>query len=268
MNRDDVHAQDAARDIMAARAEIVGRRDQVVAEYDERLAALEGVAQDLQTGLLPAKEVQARVRRLLGERAAGLRAATQAARVGMRAPSVAPPQAPAPGMRRSGPTVARLQPQLARLVGELDAEIVATLTRTAGDADRGEARLQLSLLLQLRRGLQGHLEEPPEDTVLLAGLEEYADMVAAVLDDLRTGGTARLRRLLDHDRMLTAQARALGHDVAAAKLRLQRARETLLGKDGQLSESLREAVAVFADLQRLLERHQSTTLLDDVIRQA
>ena len=40
-SHDEILAQDAARDIMAARAEIAGRRDQVIAEYDERLAALE-----------------------------------------------------------------------------------------------------------------------------------------------------------------------------------------------------------------------------------
>jgi len=51
-SREEILEQDTVRDIAAARAELSGRRDQVIAEYDERLSALEALASSFEEGFL------------------------------------------------------------------------------------------------------------------------------------------------------------------------------------------------------------------------
>jgi hypothetical protein len=261
----DQLAEEAARDISAARAELSGRRDQVVAEYDERLSALQSLAGALEDGSSEPKAVQQRVRQILGERAATGTMRAGRTTIGMSVPTAKPTQPVAPV--QMGPTPSRAGQTVAKVIGDLDAHMVTILTRSGGTEARRTARCELSLLLRVRRGLERQAADLPRDVVLLGSVVEYADLAEATLADLVTGGAARVKRLLEHDRTVLSEVGALGGTTGPLKERLQKARAT--AEAGKVDAAASEAVAIYGELQQQLDQRSplaDPTLLDDLAR--
>lgn len=261
---------EAERDLTAARAELAGRRDQIAQEYAERLAALDQLESDMRAGAVDARTAQAQIRRILSndrQPAAAPRTAGRT-RIGMNRPMPMARQPSGSGVPMAPRvTPARTQMAVAKILASLDRRIVQILSAARGDL-REEARFELSLLLQLRRTLEAHLEDLPNDVVLLASVTEYTDHAQEALDDLEAGGEGRLRRLLDHERALVSELVALGGAVAGIKDQIRKAREMV--QDGtKLAAALREALQAFAKLQAELERRfpiRDPSLLEEVLR--
>lgn len=274
MAQDDQLRAETARDIVAARAEIAGRRDQVTAEYDDRLAALDQVAVQIDAGQLDPKAAQAQIRRLLaGDRspAASPRRAGRT-KIGMTVPTARPTQPPpktkgAPA--REGPSATRAHVSVSRSLGQIDQRLIHVL-RAAQDADaRAEARFEASLLLDLRRSLEGYVEEMPSDPILLASVVEHAEHADATLTDLEAGGRQRVACLLAHDRALASELLALGGAAQEAKAEIARARAELEEDPDNVRPVLERAQAVFVQLQRSVSERfggAPRSLLDEVLR--
>lgn len=273
---DNREIEETLRDIRAAKADLGGRRDQVVAEYADRLAALDRLAADLQGGQVTAKQAQAQVRKLIaGEKPKALlpRAAGRTT-LGMAVPTANPTQAPPPtaAPRASGPTAARTQALVQKMLGQIDTRVMAILaaSKVAEGEALQEAGLELSLLLTMRRSLEAHarLDDLPADVILLSSVVEYADHAQAALADLEAGGPERVRRFLEHNRVLASELVVLGAAVGEVKDQLNAARKLLGSGDANLEGLLKQALHAFGTLQRELEKRfplQARTLLDEVL---
>ncbi len=273
MANEDVMRTETGRDVVAARAEITGRRDQITAEYDDRLAALEQVATELDAGNLEPKAAQAQIRRILGgDRANATPRKAGRTNIGMSVPMARPTQAPPkakPASQRDGPSATRAQVAVSRVLGQIDQRIIQVLRAATAPEVRAEARFELSLLLHLRRGLEGSGEELPTDVILLTSVVEHTDHAEAAVTDLEAGGRPRVERLLDHNRTLVAELLALGGSASTFKEQIAKSRAALDADDAKLRPILQEAESVFATLQRALEAsfpQQSRSMLDEILR--
>ncbi len=260
------------RDIAAALADLRGRRDQAIADLDERLAQLELLQQQLDQGATDPRQAQERVRRLIGDRAPNPASRIMRAgrtQIGMRMGGEHTPVGPTPstvGLRVSGPSSAMTGAALNRAIGTVDQRIVVVLS---GAIPRDEARLELALLRRARRSVDEHLASVPEDVVLLSTLMEHADDVLSIVADLDHGGQARVRRLLDYDRELVSQVSALGGNATALKEQVQRARQLVERGPESVQAATTEAIGVFTRVtQELTRRAPSpvTTMLDELVR--
>lgn len=265
MSNDSRAREQASRDIAAALSEIRGRRDQLVAEYDERLGQLDAMVAAVGSGELAPKVARHRVRQLLGERNIAMARGVRAGRtqIGMRLPAAA--QGAGRVSVRPGQSSGQVSAELTKVRGDVASRIV-TLMMRGGSA---EARLELALLGQVWSSLDSHLEQMPSDTILLASLLEYATEARSILEDLASGGTDRLRRLLEHDRQLLSQIAALGGAVSGVKEQLGKARSLLSDTNGNLQVALQTAISAFGrlrdELAKLVPRG-ARTLLDDVVQ--
>jgi hypothetical protein len=267
MSREDILAQDTARDIAAARAELTGRRDQLVAEYDERLNALASLESNLTDGSVDIRAAQHRVRQLLGDRGGVSTSPLRAGRttVGLTVPT-AKQTGPITPMQMS-PTPSKASAAVVKVITDVDAYLVSVLTKSGGDAARRAARLELSLLLRLRRGLERHTADLPRDVVLLGSVVEYADNGEQIIGDLQAGGAGRAKRLLEHDRALLSELVALGGNATGLKEQLTRAKG--LVESGKVEEAEAEAVSIFSRLHDELDKKSplsSSTLLDELAK--
>jgi hypothetical protein len=162
-------SEQASRDIAAALADLRGRRDQVLADLDERIGQLEQLAGQLEQGHAEPRQVQERVRRLIGEKTPNPAARVMRAgrtQIGMRLSGehtpVGPPTPATLGARLSGPSSAMATATLHRALGNVDARVVTVLSMSL---PRDEARLERAALRRLRRSLEEHLASVPEDVV-------------------------------------------------------------------------------------------------------
>lgn len=265
--------EEAARDIGAAKAELRGRRDGAVAEYtteyNRRLQQLESIEAALESGDLTPRVAQDRVRQIMGERGAAGRP-THAGRtsIGLRLPASA--QGAGPISIRSGPSPNMAGAALSKVQAEADTRIVALIMRNAEEHSSSEARLELSLLRQVRNSLGHQIDDMPRDSVLIDSIVEYADEAQAILNDLIGGGAGRLKRLLEYDRQLLSQLVALGGTAAGLKDQIRRAQEIVGAADPNLTKALQDAIAAFDHLQRELDQRlagSSKTLFDAILRQ-
>ncbi len=263
-------AAELSRDIAAARAELRGRCDQLVAELEERVAALEALLQQVESGAVDVRGAQARVRQLVSERS-NVTTAARAGRttIGMSVPQ---PKAAAPGgPQRMTPTPTLAEAAVTRSIQAVDLRIVAILARARALPERAEARLELSLLLRMRKSLERHAtEKPPADAVLLAAIMESIDEVGIVLADLDGTGAPRCKRLVEHARELVSELLALGGSAAPLKEQVQRAKKLLASPaPGAEKQAMSEALAAFAKLQQELDRRYplaSPAWLDDLLK--
>jgi hypothetical protein len=264
--------EQANRDIAAALADLRGRRDQALADLDERIAQLELLQQQLDQGAADPRQAQERVRRLIGERSANPASRIMRAgrtQIGMRMSGEHTPVGPTPstvGVRVLGPSSAMAGAALNRAISSVDQRIVTVLS---GAIPRDEARLELAVLRRARRSVDEHLSSVPEDVVLLSTLMEHADDVLAIVADLDHGGQARVKRLLDYDRELISQVTALGGNPAGMKEAVQRARQLIETGPESVPRATAEAIAVFTRVTHELTRRApspSTTILDELVR--
>ncbi|MBI5509167.1 MAG: hypothetical protein HY903_10475 [Deltaproteobacteria bacterium] len=263
---------EAARDIAAAKAELRGRRDELTAEYDERLSQLANVEAALAKGELSPRVAQDRVRQLLRDGRASTRL-TRAGRtqIGMRPPASAPGPGAAPGgagASRLIVTPSLIAAAVTKTQTEVDTRVVGVLV--AHPVRREEARLELALLAHLRRGLELVLADLPKDAVLLEGILEFADEAQGIIADLTEGGVPRVRRLVEYERELTGQLLAAGATLADLKAELRRARKALDVATPDLKRAADDAVTIFARLAVESERRlpvKVKTLFDDLLRQ-
>lgn len=271
MGNDEVIRAETARDIVAARAEIIGRRDQVAAEYGGRLAALDQLAADLEAGEVNPKAAQTRIRRILGgDRTATSERKAGRTKIGMSVPTAKPtqplPQTPA---HRSGPSPARAHLSISKVLAQIDQRIIRVLRIATSHTAREEARFELSLLLQLRRSLESYGEEVPSDVVLLGSVVELTEQAESTLTDLEGGGPDRVKRLVGHNGAIASELVALGGQVGNAKEQIAKARAQLDAGDGDPQLVFEQALRAFAALQLELEKRypvQKASLLDDLLR--
>ncbi|MBC7794188.1 MAG: hypothetical protein H7Z43_10815 [Clostridia bacterium] len=265
--------EQATRDIAAAVADLRGRRDQVVADLDERLGLLSQLSVQLEEGTAEIRQVQERVRRLIGERAPNPASRMiQAGRnhIGMRMTGEHTPVGPKPtagmSMRMGGPSSAMASSSLSRAAGAVDTRVMTLLS---SPRPRDETKLELALLRRLRRSLDEQSASIPEDVILIGTLIEHADDVLATIADLESGGASRVRRLLDYDRELVSQLTAMGGNGAAAKEQIQKARSVLEHMTNpQVQPAMTEAVAIFTRIQQDLAKKSpspAVTLLDELV---
>ena len=264
-------SEQASRDIAAALADLRGRRDQVVADLDERINQLETLAGQLEQGQTEPRQVQERVRRLIGEKTPNPAARVMRAgrtQIGMRLSGehtpVGPPTTSNVGVRLSGPSSAMATATLHRVLNVVDARVVSVLSMSLA---RDEASLELATLRRLRRSLDEHLASVPQDVVLVTSLVEHADDAMTVVADLEQGGHARTRRLLEYVRELVSQVMALGGNAAGMKESIQRARQQV--EQGNVTQATSDAVQLFIRLQLELARRAPTpasTMLDELVR--
>lgn len=253
-----VNREDVGRDVSAALSDIRGRRDQAIAEYDERLRLLEKIGQELDDGELEPKAAQDRVRRLINERGGGTSRGVRAGRtqIGMRMPAEPTPSTPhgIPVRSPLGPSPTVATAAIQKALSTLDGRMVTLLTDSMADKERQEARLELALLRSVRASLTRQLETMPNDVVLLGSLIEFADDVQTTLSDLLEGGMSRVKRLLDFDRELASQLSALGGSVGGVKEQIEKARGLLGDGEKQLKTALGEALTAFDKLSGELKR--------------
>ena len=271
--RENQLEEDVARDIAAAKAEFSGRRDHLLAEYEERLNALDSVANDLEEGRLEPKAAQSRVRQLLGERSN----ATSTVRAGRTRIGMSPQHAlhrmantPSGVRKQSGPSIARTGALISKVVSELDGRLVwAMASARAGDVNAG-LRIELGLLIHLRRTLQRYQEELPSDVVLLGSIHEFAESVEEILSDLAEGGQKHLKGLVRYLKALIAEVAAAGGKVSALKQKVQQAQN--FAEKGHSAEHFerarKELLAAYSVLRQEFEQRlplRSPSLLDQLL---
>lgn len=269
-----VSREEAGRDVSAALADLRGRRDQTVAELDERLRLLEQIGADLASGAIEPKSAQDRVRRLIHERSTSTSRGVRAGRtkIGMRIPSEGTPTTPhastLPVRAPMGPSPTVASAAIQKALSLLDGRMVGLLTETLSEQQRKEARLELALLRAIRSSLTRQLDSLPHDVVLLGSVIEFAEDVQQTLNDLSEGGSKRVRRLLDYDRELASQLVALGGSVSGVKEQLKQAQSLLAGDDKTLDTALSQALSAFEALSNELKRKfksNERSFLDELV---
>lgn len=267
-----VTIEEAGRDVSAALADLRGRRDQTVAEFDERLRLLEQIHGDLQSGSLDPRSAQTRVRRLINERGGGSSRPVRAGRtqIGMRIPAESTPAAPhgLPIRAPLGPSPTVANAAIQKTMGALDARIVTLLTETQSKRERREARLEIALLRAARSSLVRQHGSMPDDVVLLGSVIEFAEETGQMLEDLVQPGRTRLRRLLGFARETVSQLSALGVSCERVKKKLSVVRSDLEKKEAALEKALDDLLAAFETLSPELKKHgpaDDGSLLDDLV---
>lgn len=269
-------ASELARDIAAARADLRGRRDQLAAEFEERLQSLEKLENELQAGSVEPRVAQGRLRQLTSDpRAAGSAKPTRAGRtrIGMQAPAT-PHPATIPTPNRGGgagraPTAAKASAALNKAQTDIDVRIVSVMAAPAREAAQYGAKLEVGLLWQLRNALAQQTSSLPEDVVLLEGVLELTEHVDSVLTDLAQGGSARAGRLLEFAQQLLSQLRALGADTGNLKDRIRKARNLLAHENADVDAIMSEAWSLFGALRQALQKQwpvEQPTLVDELLK--
>lgn len=257
--------ESTARDIAAALADMRGRRDQTVAELDEKVQQLEALGEAFTAGALDVKAAQERLRRLGGEpRAQTSTRPVMAGRtqIGMRISAESTPVgAPQMTARVGGPTPATASTALERALTAVDTRLMSLLSRPRGALDREGNRIELGLLAQLRRSLEQQLADLPTDTILLASVIEYADEANNVLTELISGGSARARRLLEHNRELLAQLVAHGVQLPGLKDQLKSLKGALEGGPDAARKLVDDLGAMYARLTTELGKRDGATVV-------
>jgi hypothetical protein len=267
MSKDPQNLTDEAeRDLAAAKAELRGRANQIALDYEERIAQLASLANSLEGGEISPRVVQDRVRQLLGERG-GIALSARAGRtqIGMRAPTAPTPAPMSP--TRSGPTPTLAGAGLVKAQAEVDSRVVAVMVGQG--MRRDEARLELSLLAHLRRGLDLVAADVPADAVLIEGVMEFADLVQGVVVDLDQGGAARAKRLWDYLRELAGQLHAAGASLGDLREQVRRGRTLLEGDKADANKAIEDATALYSKIAPEIERRlpaKERTFLDDMLR--
>jgi hypothetical protein len=176
----------------------------------------------------------------------------------------------ATGGTRAGRAPAAVAATLGRTLTAVDSRIVSVLAHAESPADRQAARLELALLVRLRKALQGQAAQGTEDAVLADSLVEFAETVQAVLADLDAGGARQVRRWLDFDRELVAELTALGGQGTALKPLLQKARSLVENDHSEhVQPASRDAVAIFGKVAGDLDKRSprgGASLLDEMTK--
>jgi hypothetical protein len=176
----------------------------------------------------------------------------------------------ATGGTRAGRAPAAVAATLGRTLTAVESRIVGVLAHAESPADRQAARLELALLVRLRKALQGQAAHGTEDAVLADSLVEFAETVQGVLADLDAGGARRVRRWLDFDRELVAELTALGGQGASVKPLLQKARSLVENDNSEhVQPASREAVAIYGKVVGELDRRcprGGATMLDEMTK--
>jgi len=262
---------DLTRDIAAARADLQGRRDQLTADYDERLAALTALHEQLEAGALERRAVELRVRQIVHERT-GVATATRAGRttIGM---NVAPPTrattASAMPTTRPQLSLALAEAALQRALHAVDLRLSALAVRRVPKAELAEVKLEVWVLLHLRRGL----ELPPgasSDPVLLGYLCDGAERAVTAVADLEAGGAGRIQRLVELTRAAAAPLVAVGGSPEGVKDHLLRAKaQATSGSPSEQQAAVAELCLAMPRLAQELERRfaaETQSLLEEALR--
>jgi hypothetical protein len=254
-------ADDVTRDIVAARAELAGRRDQIISEYDERLQRLAALKKQLQDGQLDPRQAENEVRRLLGDRA-GVKAR---GRVGLRPSALMARPMTSEASASGVTTVPKVAATAAKVIAEVEVRLVHVLTDYEITDVLG--RLELGFLLHLRKCLQQHRLALPKDAVLMEAVADYARYAAESLADLQEGGAKGIRRLADYVHVLAAQLSAGGGKLNGLRTQLRAERDRLKSDAVPLEAARQNLGALFLKIQDGLDRQwprQRRTLLDAV----
>ena len=182
--------------------------------------------------------------------------------------------APTRPSSRSGPSAGVAQVTMTRILTLVDARILNVMTCADSVSERREARLELALLVRLRRNLQTQIALGPNDAVLCDSLMEFADSVQSTIADLEAGAGRRLRRLWDFNRELLSELAAFGAQGSILMpykdaIARARARITQEASSTDLQALTQEALVCGSKLQQELDRRcprSHGSLLDDVSR--
>lgn len=271
MTRPDPKAE-LVRDIQTLKAELHGRCDQLVADYNERFRELDAMTEQAEGGDVDVRATQARLRQLLNDRGgSGAGGTVRAGRttIGMPVPHKPSPMPATPsGPHRLSPTPVLAEAALNKTLNALDVRLVGLLAKTRDKSEREEARLELGLLLQTRRSLERQSQDGmPTDPVLLQTVMDYADEAQLMMSDLDQLGQPRLKRLIAHARELASQLIAFGTAVAPLKEQLVRAQKHLSQTPANEKAALTDALAAFGKLKDELDKRfplATPSLLDDL----
>lgn len=255
------------RDVAAAQAELRARCDQAVADLEQRQQQLAAFADEVAAGTLELRAAQAAIRKLVADRG-GIVGAARAGRttLGKSAPHAPPPT---PATPRLAPTATLVEAAVSRAAAQVGERLARVLLEGRGAADRGEARVELSLLTHLRRALDRQAGQVPPDPVLAASVTELCDETLATLAILEAGGAPRVLALIDHVRSLVTQLLALGTPAPGAKEQLQRARALVAAAKPELAAAVGQTVSAFSLVTAELERRHPASasgLVDELWR--
>ena len=195
--------------------------------------------------------------------------ATGRKRAAGRTIGLSAPQHPASFVRNS-PSSGTVTSAIQKLIPMVDSRIVTLLSQIIPTEAPDDNRVELALLTHARRGLMSHLDAVPSDVVLCESLFEYVGSITSILDDLGSGGSARLMRLIDFNRVLASELAALGGTNTPMKNAVKKTRALLSQNEKQHIDAVaKETLLTFIQLQHALElscpkkRH---SLLDQVVR--
>lgn len=220
MSAHDEALAEALGDVRRAAQELQERRDRSAAQYEEKLDLLKSLEAELEDGAQPPKAVQTRVRELVAERSSG---------AGLRPRAMRPESVPAVSIPHAKAPLALGSKQVVTAQLQKTLQVVSTrLMELLGRPAVGEPRDNLCELVllqrlhgQLSRGL-GECAQVGSDTVVRETLVEQAGWAQQVVSDLAAGGPGRCRRLLEFERELVAQLRALGTDITEVRAHIAR----------------------------------------------
>jgi len=260
--------EEASQDLVAARKELLERRDQMLAELDEKLAALDRLSRSLEAGEVEARAAQAQLRKLVGEGGrAGMRLAGRT-RIGLSAPDAPALGQGGHGSQRAGtgkqPSRGVTGGGLHKVLAAMDARLVGILTARERPQSQELTRVEVALLLQLRRALGVHADGLPDDPVLLASVRDYLRHTEQVLGDLDGSPAQRLERMIDFNRTLLAQLVASGGKGGDLRAELKAARAKLQEPSAASEEAVgKVVVTVFEKLRKQLAQKMPST--DDAL---
>ncbi len=251
---------DAKRDVAAACVDMQAQHAQLLADHQERLEYLEKLAERLEREPdINLREVQHQVRRVLGRR--GERRSLGAGDRAARGPGVAtgpgavrvPMRAKLPkeasGARSNTGTVrtsaTKVKAVVTRAVGRIDGHLIQLILKPTA---RAVDEVEIALLLRYRRGLAAHMQDLPDDPVLLESLTSFAEEAEQAFAALTGDAVGRTREFLRYTRLLIGQVVALGGPGEPSKAELAQLRK-VLAKDEAQAQAVTAKASVM--IQRL-----------------
>lgn len=258
--------------IESAREELVTRRDQRAATYDDRLDQLGRLTQSVEDGHVKPDAVRQKIEELLVEGRGGFRSPANRAvpgrrSIGMKVPAKAMESGAGRGKGiKKGPSKTVASTVLSECVASIDSRLMELLTEDSGDRASALIKIEAGFLFSLRQSLLRNLGQVPNDAVMLEDVVNYCELIQGQLRDMRDDPVFRLESLCAHLRArLVEYGTELNHVTLQQEARDLHRRSKSFGS-GKAEEN--ELIGLWKKAQLILgksNRSGEYSILDEIL---
>ena len=258
--------------IESAQKELIARRDQRAATYDDRLDQLGRLAQSVEDGHVKPGAVRQRIEELLLEgrgeyRSPANRSVRGRRSIGMKVPARAMELGAGLGKGiKKGPSKTIASTVLSECIASIDSRLMELLTQDSGERPPALTKIEAGFLFSLRQSLLRNLGQVPKDAVMLEDVVNYCELIQGQLSEMRDDPVFRLESLCAHLRArLVEYGTGLDHATLQQEARDLHRRSKSIGA-GKAEEN--ELIGLWKKTQSILaksNRSSKYSILEEIL---